>query len=135
MNALRFKGAVSGSLIDPSILGVHRKSEEEVHNYIEEIREVLDRGEYLHGTFFDANLPANPPGIVKRTETHKVIGLCYIGGELHVVVEFSDSPYGKLARGYAHILGLEPVLRIEEGKKPSFDLVISHDKDSVKPWN
>ena len=125
---LKFKGAVSGSLADPNAVGVQRKPVEELGKYIERVLEALDKGEELKGTFFDSNTPHQPIVVKKRTETHKVVEVYYVGGEPHITVEFSDTTPGKIAKGYSHMMGLEPVLRVEEGKEPSFDLVLSFDK-------
>lgn len=124
MTSLKFKGAVSGKLVDPGKTGVCRVPIGDLSGYVDEVSKELESGSVLFGTFFDANTPRNPSLVRKQNTTHRVVGVCYLGGDPHVDVEFTNSPYGKLASGYWHLIGLEPVLRIEEGKKPSFDIVM-----------
>lgn len=130
MSILRFKGAVTGTL-SRITAGIDRRPVDELNNYINMVTDLLDRGEILKGTFFDSNNPEIPAKITKRTETHRVVSICYIGGELYVVIEFSDTHHGKIARSYANMMGLEPVLRVEDGKNPTFDVVLSLDNPAI----
>jgi len=130
MRSLRFKGSVTGTL-SRTTAGIDRRPVEELNNYINMVTDLLDRGEVLNGTFFDSNNPDMPIKITKKTETHRVESICYMGGDVYVIIEFSDTHHGRIARSYANMMGLEPVLRMEDGKNPTFDVVLSldnHDK-------
>jgi len=131
MKRLIFKGAVSGILSNKKT-GVDRRPIEELDKYLNEIDKLINEGKVLKGTFFNSNNTDIPDKIIKRKQTHTVIKVFRDGKELNVVIDITDTPYGKIARGYANMMGLEPVLRVEEDKPPSFDIVLIMEKDGFR---